>query len=133
MTVAAAIFAAGWARSGVLASDGGVPAQLAGVVGDGVDPVCEVAVVGLEVRAGRSKRGDEGGVVVGQGLAEMSEAGAGSGGAVGQGGDLPGEGAQVGRVGTGPRGDGPVGARRSRVALTRCSPVVPSAPGRSRR
>jgi hypothetical protein len=39
----------------------------------------------------------------------VSWASAGSSGKIGRGGDLPGERAQVGRVGTGPRGDGPVG------------------------
>ncbi|OKJ66544.1 hypothetical protein AMK30_32530 [Streptomyces sp. CB02460] len=54
--------------------------------------------------------GDEvGGIVVGEGCVELAQAGAGGGGKVGEGGDLAGEAAQVGRVAAGPGGGGAVG------------------------
>lgn len=53
---------------------------------------------GGQVGAGGGQGGDEvGGVVVGEGRVELMERAAGGGGKVGEGGDLAGEAAQVGR------------------------------------
>ena len=60
--------------------------------------------------AGRVQRGDEGcGIVVGEGLVELADGVVGGGGEIGEGGDLAGDAAQVGRVTAGPGGGGAVG------------------------
>lgn len=110
--------------------------ELVGSLGYAVDAGREVGVAVLRMGAGVGQGADEvGGVVVGLGAGQASDRGASLGGDVGQGGDLAGESAQLGRVAAGPCGDGAVvgsSARRSRVALTRCSAVVPTSPGRRR-
>lgn len=62
-----------------------------------------------------ARGGEEvGGVVVGEGLVEVLDAGVGVGGEVGEGGELAGESAQVGGIVAGPGGHGAVATRGGR-------------------
>ncbi len=69
----------------------------------------ELGVLGPQVGAGVGQGADEpGGVVVGERLVQVVDGALGAGGQAGEGGDLAGEAAQVGRVAAGPGGHRPV-------------------------
>lgn len=109
-------------------------AEADGVAGDEIDARCQVGVAGHEMGLGVGERVDEiGGVVVSEGLGEEGQRRLGLDREVVEGGDLPGELSQMGGVGPAQDATMRSAARRLRVACTRCSPVAPGAPGRTRR